>query len=485
MKIKKIIAAVCAAAAVLSLAGCDGTPSDGGFVDINSNSAGANSSVSAAKSTRSSVTSSSSKPISSPVDSPEEFIKTGKIKETILYDQGDIKITATKLTFNNYSAELEVEIENNTTTDLKFLSATLGYSSNSVNGYMVDEGYLNCDVAAGKKVNSTIYFKYDELRLLGINKIMNIELGLEIKAEDTFDDDFQRIYPEPRTIKVSSSGGSATSERTFFDAISDKAFQNEHYYEIDYISDKNVFNHSGLKVISEVVLTNQDGARSLFLEVENTGNEEVIVRTSDITLNGLTLYGWSYTYNIIRPKKSRVIVIPFDNILDSKCMDACGLEKLDSLGLEVSLLDSDNDELYSEAISVVGDASRATFSSDGEEIYNKGGVRIISKGLFDGGYSWLKYTYLVLLVENSTDDTRLFKSEYNSMSVNSFENSCFDVSHSIIPRGTQVVEIRLDQYDLEDCGIDDISDIKNIEFTATISNGNYHKLDSATVKATF
>lgn len=30
-------------------------------------------------------------------------------------------------------------------------SGSLGYSCNSVNGYMVNDGYLNCDVANGKK----------------------------------------------------------------------------------------------------------------------------------------------------------------------------------------------------------------------------------------------------------------------------------------------------------------------------------------------
>ena len=54
----------------------------------------------------------------------------------------------------------------------------MGYSCNSVNGFMVDDGYLNCDVANGKKANDTISFSYDELMLYALAKLLIWRLAL-------------------------------------------------------------------------------------------------------------------------------------------------------------------------------------------------------------------------------------------------------------------------------------------------------------------
>ena len=88
---------------------------------------------------------------------PHEFKKTATIEETVLVDESGVKITAKELTYGNYAAELTLVIENNSDKDLSFIANSIGYSCNSINGYMVPEGYLNCDVAAGKKANDTIW----------------------------------------------------------------------------------------------------------------------------------------------------------------------------------------------------------------------------------------------------------------------------------------------------------------------------------------
>ena len=99
------------------------------------------------------------------------------LAETVMVDEGGVKITATCLTYTGYSVDLELTIENNSGKNLSFVSGSLGYSCNSVNGYMVNDGYLNCDVANGKKVNDTISFSCDALILYGIDEIANMEIG--------------------------------------------------------------------------------------------------------------------------------------------------------------------------------------------------------------------------------------------------------------------------------------------------------------------
>lgn len=98
--------------------------------------------------------------------SVEMFSSQATIEETVLVDESDVKITATGLSYTDYSAELSLLIENNTDLDLSFYSGTAGYSCNAVNGYMSDEGYMNVDVSAGKKATEDISFDASSLAIM-------------------------------------------------------------------------------------------------------------------------------------------------------------------------------------------------------------------------------------------------------------------------------------------------------------------------------
>ena len=71
---------------------------------------------------------------------PLEFKKTATIDETVLVDENGVKITAKELVYGNYAVELTLIIENNSDKDLSFIANSIGYSCNSINGYMVPEG---------------------------------------------------------------------------------------------------------------------------------------------------------------------------------------------------------------------------------------------------------------------------------------------------------------------------------------------------------
>ncbi len=95
-------------------------------------------------------------------ESPEKdddgtFSMKGTIEETVLVDEKGVKITATELTFERNGVELTLLFENNTDKKLSFTTGTIGYSCNSINGYMVDTGYLNATIQPGKKGYDTIF----------------------------------------------------------------------------------------------------------------------------------------------------------------------------------------------------------------------------------------------------------------------------------------------------------------------------------------
>lgn len=62
-------------------------------------------------------------PTGTPEGSSEElgaFNKNAVLEETVMYDENDVKITATGLSYTSYYVELELTIENNSDKDLSF-----------------------------------------------------------------------------------------------------------------------------------------------------------------------------------------------------------------------------------------------------------------------------------------------------------------------------------------------------------------------------
>ena len=157
------------------------------------------------------------------------FALQATMEETVLVDEKDVKITATALQGTSNQVELSLAIENNSDTDLSFLSGTMGYSCNSVNGYMIDDGYLNVDVVAGKKANETIKFSVDQLELMGITDIADIEIGFHIQTSDY--DTYLRTGP--RQLRTSLSDFYDYSADTYQEAINNGEFAQIYRYSME------------------------------------------------------------------------------------------------------------------------------------------------------------------------------------------------------------------------------------------------------------
>lgn len=84
-------------------------------------------------------------------DNTVGFSTKGTIEPTVMYEENDVKITAESLTYENNMVTLTTAIENNSEKSLSFSCETLGYSCNAVNGYMIENGWMSCDLEAGGK----------------------------------------------------------------------------------------------------------------------------------------------------------------------------------------------------------------------------------------------------------------------------------------------------------------------------------------------
>lgn len=295
---------------------------------------------------------------------PREFKKTATIEETVLVDESGVKITAKELTYSNYAAELTLVIENNSDKDLSFIANSAGYSCNSINGYMVPEGYLNCDVAAGKKASDTISIGYDTLMLYGIYEIADIEIGFDIS-----DDDYNHTYTGPRTIQTTAVDGYNYETPYYRENIASKESQAEYDYSVPYFSADAVYEESGLVIASQAVMENKDGESILLLEVVNTTDEIVGVSTTNIDINGLRVCDSTWSYDSINPGKTAIVDIDLSSVLEPEYWEIYGIAEVGNVALKISFKDGDSNEVANPAhISIDIPGAESTFSMEGTEI---------------------------------------------------------------------------------------------------------------------
>ena len=262
--------------------------------------------------------------------------KDQTIDETVLYEQNDVKITATGISYGNYSVDLEVVLENNSDKPLTFLAGTLGYSCNSVNGWMVEDGYMNEEIEPGGSVETAIGFNSSELLLHGITEIADIQVGFEVE-----DEDYNRFYTGPLTVETPLAASYDYDNDGYRKAINSKALQYTYDYTIGAFSETEAYNSGGIRILSEGYMTNTDGDRTLMLEVKNDNDFSVYLTTENIKVNDTTIYEDTWSYDSINPGCRALTDIRLDNILDEEEWEEYGISEIESISLTVTVKNED------------------------------------------------------------------------------------------------------------------------------------------------
>ncbi len=399
---------------------------------------------------------------------PGVFNKNVSLAETVMVDEEGVKITATGLNYTDYSVELKLTIENNSGKNLSFVCGSMGYGCNSVNGYMINDGYLNCDVANGKKANDTISFSYDELMLYGINEIADMEIGFDMS-----DDDFNDTYFTPRQVRTSAFETHDYVRDCYQETITSRAAMNTYEYEMICFSQDPLYDVNGVKLLSSGMMKNQDGETILLLELENTTENMVYVSTSDIAVNGLVIDSSSWSSDAVNPGRRGIIDIEISSVLDPAYWSVYGIKEIGSVTLSLRQRDSDGNDLADKTpVEVVVPGVKAEYDASGREVYNNGGLRIAAKTVLEDSAEYSSDLHVLLLAENKSGKTLSVEDVYDSLSVNGFMTDYLCYGQELADGECAVFEIELEESSLEENGIASASDVKEVEVGFEISDEN-------------
>ncbi len=271
-------------------------------------------------------------------DTVEEFAKDATIEETVLYDENDVKITATELNYGNYSANLEVTIENNSDEKLSFVSESVSCAQNAINGFMISDGYVNCDVESKGSTTEEMSFDYNTLMLYGITEIADIQIGFSMT-----DDDFNSTDTGVLQLKTSAADSydyEAGSER-YHKAITNKILLQNYDLKVPYFADDELYSSNGIRLVSEVFAVNSSDERALLLEVRNETDKTVYVQTSNIKANDIEIYDSDWSYDTITAGNTAIVNIGLDDILDEDEWAEKGIDTIESISLTIGAENGD------------------------------------------------------------------------------------------------------------------------------------------------
>ena len=410
----------------------------------------------------------------------EPFSTTETLDETVMVDEGGVTITATGLTYTAYSVDLELTIENNSGKDLSFVSGSLGYSCNSVNGYMVKDGYLNCDVANGKKANESISFGYDALMLYGIHEIADLEIGISMT-----DDDYNTTYTGPRQLKTSAFDAYDYGTDHYQETITSETAMNTYGYEMKYFSKDPLYDQNGVKLLSSGLMTNQDGGIALLLELENTTDSMVYLSTADIALNGLLLNSSTWSSDAINPGKRGIVTVELSAVFDPAYWGVYGITDVESVSLSLGQRNEKGMEIAAEtSVKIVLTDENIALDSSGTEVYNNNGLRIITKTVKEDASDYGADLYVLLLAENHSGKTLTIGDVYDSLSVNGVMTDYSYYSQELGDGASAALVVKLWESSLEENQITSPADIQEIEVSFEIKDG-YTAIDAPTLTLTF
>lgn len=408
------------------------------------------------------------------------FRTEATLAETVMVDEGGVKITATSLTYTAYSVDLELTIENNSGRDLSFVSGSLGYSCNSINGYMVDDGYLNCDVANGKKANESMSFGYDALMLYGIDEIADMEIGFSMS-----DDNYDTIYSGPIRLKTSAFDTHDYDTNTYQQTITSQAAMDTYGYEMTYFTQDTLYEQSGVKLLSSGVMTNSNGETALLLELENTTDAVVYLSVSDLAINSLLLNSSVWSNDAINPGRRRIVDVDLSAVLDPAFWKAYGLTEVGSISLALEPRGEDGVEIAAKVpVQLLIPGMNVSFDASGTEVYNSNGLRILGKTVAEDSADYGADLYVLLLAENNSGKTLTIDDAYDSLSVNGFMTDYTYYSQELADGESAVLAIQLWESSLEENHIASISDIQEIEAGFEIKEG-YTTIDEPMLTLVF
>lgn len=243
------------------------------------------------------------------------------IDEQVLFEQGDIVVTATEyVTDSIWGDGIKLLLENNSDKDI-----TVGCNALIVNDYMITDLFVS-SIAAGKKSNETLYLSSTQLKAAGIENVGKIEIYFHVYDSSTYETVFDT---ECVTIQ--------TSEYANMDTMPNDA-------------GTELYNQNGIRIVGKTVDENSFWGTAILLYLENNSGKNVGISVDDMSINGFMMSPL-FSTTVYDGKKVIDDITVFSSDLEEN-----GIEAIEEVELKFHIYDADS-------YSTITDSDTITFSA--------------------------------------------------------------------------------------------------------------------------
>lgn len=229
------------------------------------------------------------------------------IEEQVLFEQGNIKVTAQEyVTDSIWGDGIKLLIENNSDK-----TVTVGCNALIVNNYMITDLFAS-EVAAGKKSNDVLYISSTELEAAGIESVGQIEIYFHVYDTSSYDTIFDT---ECVTIKTS---GYANMDTTPSDAGVE------------------LYNKNGIRIVGKAVDENSFWGKAILLYCENNSGKKIGISVDEMSVNGFMMTPL-FSTTIYDGKMSIDDITIFSSDLEDN-----GIESVKDVELKFHIYDADS-----------------------------------------------------------------------------------------------------------------------------------------------
>lgn len=258
------------------------------------------------------------------------------IEPTVLVDNESLRVSAQSLEFKNNQAVFTLEFQNKTPGDLELRTSTNGYAANSVNEYMVSDGWSLIEAPAGQTVSEEVSFRVDGLMLLGIDEVAEVGFGM-----DVVDAEYREVYRGYASVPTSAAPGHEFDPSSYRNALESAANQGAYGYSLDAFNSEVLYDQGGVSLESVAVLTNKDGERFANLEFANASQSEIRLTVSNVVLDGTVAYEYAWDGVTIVPGKRGFVDLDF-GLLAQACDDPESIDPSNVSSCEITLSGTDS-----------------------------------------------------------------------------------------------------------------------------------------------
>lgn len=237
------------------------------------------------------------------------------IKETVLVDQEQIKITALEYVKDRlWGQGIQLQIKNNSNENI---AVTL--NSMSVNNYMVTDDLFYCDVAAGKTGNDTIYLSDSFLKSAGIETVADIVMDFRISSSDTYETLF-----DVKDVELPTDAFGSISQPSLDEG-------------------KELYNQDGIRIIAQYVDENSFWGTAVELFIENTSDKDVLIQCDNMSINNFMVEG----YFSLQVNSGKMAVDAIDVL--STDLEKNNIDQVNDVELNFKILNPNNFETIAES----------------------------------------------------------------------------------------------------------------------------------------